>query len=317
MRIVFLDESTVNLNGDIDLSAIQSLGQLVCFDNSTEEDALVRGAGARILIVNKVPMTARVFDNLAGLGHVAEVATGTNNIDSAAAAQAGVSVSNVPGYASSCVAQHVFALILNLATHVHEYDRDVKAGDWQRSAVFTLLTYPTFELAGKTLGIVGFGAIGREVARIAQVFGLRILVHTRSPRSGTPYLFCSLPEIFKESDIVTLHCPLTKENRGMVTYDLLRSMKKNAIFINTARGPLVDQEALAQALNQGWIAGAGLDVLEQEPPRANPLLSGVKNLIITPHSAWSAREARQRLIDQAAENIKAFQEGRERNLVRG
>ena len=315
MKIVFLDESTITLNSDMDFSPIKALGELVCYPNSNHSETIQRAADAEVVIVNKVSMTEKIINSLPALKHIAVIATGYNNIDLAAAKKAAVRVTNVSGYAKNCVPQHTFALILNLATHAHDYDRDIRNGDWQKSSIFTLLTYPTFELAGKTIGIIGFGSIGRSVARIAKAMQMQIIIHDVLDFEHPEYKNSSLDQIYQKADIITLHCPLTADNKYMINRDVFKKMKSSAILINTARGPLVDQTALADALNTSQIAGAGIDVLDEEPPADNPLLAGVKNLIITPHSAWSTREARQRLIDEVAENIKAFSKGIARNAV--
>ncbi|MHC4737907.1 MAG: D-2-hydroxyacid dehydrogenase [Planctomycetota bacterium] len=317
MKVVFLDVATINLNDDMDFSSIKAIGELVCYANSSEAEAIERGGGAETVIVNKVPMTKRVMGSLPGLKHIAVIATGYNNVDISTAREAGICVTNVRGYAKDCVPQHTFALILNLATRTCDYNRDIRNGRWQKSGFFTLLSYPTFELAGKTIGIIGFGAIGRGVARIAEAMGMKVMTYDVGDFEDDEYKKSrsSVDEIFEKADIVSLHCPLTADNKYMVNREVFKKMKSSAILINTARGPLVDQAALAEALNNDEIAGAGIDVLDEEPPRDNPLLGDVKNLIMTPHSAWSTREARQRLIDEVAENIKAFSEGRERNII--
>ena len=317
MKIIYLDEGCVNLNNDIDYSAIEKLGDFEKYhQTSTEENVIRLSQGAEVLlVVNKVKVTDKVVQAMPGLKHVAVTATGYNNIDVNACKDAGVTVSNVPGYSTHSVAQHVFTMILNLATQIHTYDQDIKKGEWSRSEVFTLLKYPTFELKGKTLGVIGFGAIGKEVAKIGQAFAMNIMVNRRSQKQEAGYELCSLDELLKKSDVVSLCCPLTEDNQYMINVKTLKMMKSNALLINTARGPLVNQGDLAMALNENWIAGAGIDVLDEEPPKNNPLLGDVKNLIISPHSAWSTREARQRLIDEVALNIQAFLEGQDRNRV--
>jgi glycerate dehydrogenase len=292
MKIVFLDSSTMILNDDVDLSPLRALGELVCHAGSSGDEVVERSGDAETVIVNKVKMTREVIKKLPALKHIAVIATGYNNVDVKAASKSGIRVTNVRG-------------------------RDIKNGAWQKSSSFSLLTYPTFELAGRTIGIIGFGAIGRGVAEIACGFGMKVLVYDVADIGETEYQIASLDEIFTQADIVTLHCPLTDGNKYMINGDVLKKMKKSALLINTARGPLVDQTALAKALNGGEIAGAGIDVLDEEPPKDNPLLKDVKNLILSPHSAWSTREARQRLVDEVAENIKTYAEGRERNVVKG
>ena len=244
------------------------------------------------------------------------IATGYNNIDIQAAERARIPVTNVPGYAVSSVPQHVFALILNLVTSADKYSHDVRKGDWERSEMFTLLRYPTTELAGKTIGIIGFGTIGRAVAKIAEAFGMNVIMNRRSGEPKDGYPSTSLEEIYRQADIISLNLPLTDDNKYMIDKTALEQMKSTALLINTARGPLVNQYDLAHALNNGIIAGAGIDVLDDEPPKqGNPLLGDVSNCIITPHSAWSTIEARQRLVNEVALNIRSAMDGMPRNLV--
>jgi len=314
MRIVFLDEGTLTL-GDVDFAPLEALGDYVSYAGSTADEATERAAGAEIVIVNKVPVTVELLNGLDRLRMVSVVATGYNNVDLAAARRKGVRVCNVSGYAGFSVTQHTFALILNLVTKACVYHQDIVAGDWARAGSFNLLTYGTFELAGKRIGIIGFGAIGRRVARVAEAFGMTVLVNDIAPVADSERENTDLDTLLRESDVVTIHCPLTERTRGLIGRAELRKMKPTAILINTARGGIVDEDALAESLNAGRLAGAGVDVLSEEPPRDNPLLNDVRNIILTPHSAWSTREARQRLIDETAENIKAFLTGEERNIV--
>ncbi len=316
MKIVYLDEAAVNLDGDIDYSTLKKLGNLTCHASTkSDREAIDRLQSAEVLLTNKYPISEKLIAQLPGLKHVAETATGFNNIYIDACKRAGVSVSNVPGYSTDSVAQHVFTMILNLATRIHNYDADIRNGEWGKSDVFTLLKYPTFELKGKTLGVVGFGAIGKEVARIGQAFGMNVLVNRKSQKHEGGFVLVSMDELLEQSDVISLCCPLTKENKYMIDETALKKMKPNALLINTARGALVNQADLATALNEGQIGGAGIDVLDEEPPKDNPLLGEVKNLILSPHSAWSTREARQRLIDEVALNVEAFAKGEKRNWV--
>jgi len=314
MNIKFLDESTVTL-GDIDFSPLHTLGGYEGFVNSTELQIIERAGTAEVIIANKAPITAAVLNNLQKLRLVTVIATGYNNVDVAAAQKAGVRVCNVPGYAAASVPQHTFALILNLATKAYLYHRDIVAGKWQGAESFNLLTYPTFELAGKTIGIIGYGAIGREVARIAEAFGMNVLVHDAFEIKDGTYPNTDMEKLLEQSDVVTLHCPLTEDNRNLINTRTLAAMKSTAVLINTARGGLVDEKALFEALDSGAIAGAGVDVLSEEPPRSGNVLINARNSIITPHSAWSTLQARQRLVDETAQNIRAFIEGKPRNVV--
>ena len=315
MRIFFVDDTDIGLNGDIDFSGLQALGEYRSLPNGSEAEIIEHGAGVEIIAVNKAQITAAIFEAITTLRLVAVTATGYNNVDLDAARAAGVTVSNVAGYAGDTVPQHAFALILNLATKAYKYAADVERGDWQRSSSFTLLRYPAFELKGLTIGIVGFGVIGRGVARIAEGFGMRVLANDAFPIGDSVYPNTPLDEVLAESDFVTIHSPLTDETRNLIDAAALAKMKPTAFLINTARGGIVDEEALAAALHAGELAGAGFDVLTEEPPTAgNPLLDA-PNIIITPHSAWSTREARQALIDQTAINIRSFIAGTPRNVV--
>jgi glycerate dehydrogenase len=314
MTIVFLDEATVTLN-DIAFDGLKALGAYTGYPNSNEEEIIARAAAAEAVIANKTPLTARVIAALPRLKLITVIATGYNNVDLAAAAARGVAVCNVAGYAVTTVPQHTFALILNLATQAYRYHADIAAGAWQRSPAFTLLTYPTWELAGKNIGIVGYGAIGRGVARIAQGFGMEVLAYDTAPIKDPAVRVVELDALLRQADVVTVHCPLTDRTRNLIDAAALAKMKPTAILINTARGGIVDEQALAQVLNAGRIAGAGVDVLTREPPREGNVLLGAKNVILTPHSAWSTVEARQRLVDETAANIKAFMAGRPRNIV--
>ena len=318
MRILFADDTDISLNGDIDFSGLQALGEYHSLPNGSVAEIIEHGVASEVIVVNKALINAAVFEALDDLRLVAVSATGYNNVDLEAARGAGVTVSNVAGYAGDTVPQHAFALILNLATKAYRYAADVARGDWQRSASFTLLRYPTFELKGLTIGIVGFGVIGRGVARIAEGFGMRILAHDAFPIHDSPYApTLRSTSCLAESDFVTVHSPLTDQTRNLIDAAALARMKPSAYLINTARGGIVDEAALAAALHDGSLAGAGFDVLTEEPPSAgNPLL-GAPNIIITPHSAWSTREARQKLIDESVENIRSFIAGTPRNVVSG
>ena len=315
MKIVFLDESTITLDDDIDFSVLKQLGDYAGYPPSTEEEIIQRAAGAEVVIPNKVRMTPRVIESLDSLRLIAEIATGYDNVDLQAAQENNVTVCNVAGYAANTVPQHTFALILNLATKAHLYHADVMAGEWAKASSFNLLNYPTFELKGLTIGIIGFGTIGRGVAQIAEGFGMRVLAHDMAGIQGADYPNTDLETIFSESDFVTVHCPLTDQTRNLIDVEALGKMKPTAMVINTARGGIVDEEALAAALNSGRIAGAGFDVLTGEPPVEGNVLLTAKNVIMTPHCAWSTREARQKLVDETAQNIRTFFEGRPRNVV--
>lgn len=307
MKIVFLDEDTVVLHGDVDLSRVKALGEYAAYELAPTADPLPYCQDAEIIIVNKVRMSRENIEKLPKLRLICEAATGYDNIDIEAAQDCGVHVTNVAGYAKTAVAQHVFAMILSFATKIFSYYQDVLAGEWQKSKTFDLLKYDTFELGGRILGIIGFGSIGQGIAKIAEAFGMEILVHDVVDISSTGYRNHSLDEVLKGADIVSVMCPLTDQTKNLIDAAALKKMKPTAILINTARGGIVNESDLAEALNSGVIAGAGVDTLTKEPPmEGNPLLEPVKNLIITPHSAWSTRDARQRLMDIVVQKIEQY-----------
>lgn len=317
MKITVLDGYTLN-PGDISWSEIEKLGELVVYDRTPENEIIERSKGSEIVFTNKTPLGEEVFSKLPELKYVGVLATGYNVVDIEAAKKRGIIVTNIPTYGTKSVAQMTFALILELCHHVKEHSDAVRRGDWSECKDFTFWNYPLIELAEKTLGIVGFGRIGQQVADIAEAFGMNILAYdiTKNDQKTRKRFKWADPEyLFCNSDIVTLHCPLFPETKGIVNRDMLKRMKKTAFLINTSRGPLVVDEDLRWALNEGVIAGAGLDVLSVEPPKKdNPLLSA-KNCIITPHIAWGTREARERLMIIAADNLKAYLSGNPVNVV--
>ncbi len=316
MKIVFLDEDTVVLNRDIDLSRIRALGQYEGYSLLPSDNPVHFCSDAEVIIVNKVRINREHIDQLQKLELISVAATGYDNIDIQAAAERSVHVSNVAGYASETVVQHVFAMVLCFSNRIMSYHDDVIRGEWQKSKIFGLLKYHTFELAGKTFGIIGFGAIGRKAAHIAEAFGMHVSVYEVAGLSGTKYENQTLDEVLEESDVLSVHCPLTEKTRNLINAGSLRRMKKTSVLINTARGGIVNERDLADALNRGEIAGAGVDTLSVEPPvEGNPLLGDVKNLIITPHSAWTARDARQRLMNKVADRIESFSEGNREGLI--
>ncbi len=313
MKIVILDADTIS-NGDVSLQPITDLGDADVYDlkPAAEIPALVKDA--EILLCNKAEITASVMDAAPNLKMVGVFATGYNNIDLAAAKARGVIACNVPGYSTQAVAQHTFALILSLAGSIPQYSASVHAGDWVRSKQFTYFKYPQTCLVGKTLGIFGCGAIGKRVAAIGEAFGMRVLVHTRTPES-CPYETVDKETLFRTSDVLSFHCPLTEQNKGVICKETLSLMKPTALLINTARGGLAVEKDLADALNDGSIAGAGIDVLCAEPMHPeNPLLTA-KNCILTPHIAWAPPEVREKLVDLVAENVQLFINGTPHNIV--
>jgi len=315
-EVVFLDSHTLSLNNDLDFSNIDkicNLKKLELLDNDTVLDCCMN---AEIIIVNKLILDKKIISSLKDLRLICVIATGYNNIDIKAAKEKNIEVVNVPGYAKYSVSQHVFAMVLNLATKMYLYNEDVRKGQWEKSKDFGLLKYYTFELAQKIIGIIGFGAIGQNVARIAEGFDMKVMVYDVSSNIKSNYKVYPLNQVLSNADVITIHCPLTDNTRNLINKDTFELMKHSAILINTSRGGIVNEEDLLEALNSGRIAGAGIDVLSQEPPSAgNKLLHKAKNLIVTPHTAWSSREARQRMIDITADNINAYLNGKIINSV--
>ncbi|MCG2582596.1 MAG: D-2-hydroxyacid dehydrogenase [Marinobacter sp.] len=309
MKAVFLDADT--LGNDVDLTPIEIVaGGLVKHERTAPEQVLERIRGFDTVIVNKVVLNREHFEACPDLKTIAVVATGLNNIDQTAAKEHGIQVMNVTNYGRSTVAQHTMALMLALATRLLDYDRDVRAGRWGQSSMFCLMDHPIMELEGRTLGIVGYGDLGQGVAERARAFGMKILLAARPGQErgevdGYPRI--PLDELLPQVDVLSLHCLLTNDTRNMIGARELEMMKRHALLINTSRGGLVDEQALADALRAGTIGGAGFDVLTQEPPRhGNPLLADdIPNLIITPHSAWASREARQRIVEITARNLSS------------
>lgn len=316
MRIVVLDGHALN-PGDLSWAGLEALGEVVIHERTPAELTVDRAAGAEALIINKVALGDAELAALPGLRYIGVQATGVNIVDLAAARERGIVVTNVPAYGTASVAQHAFALLLELARGVGRHDRRVRQGAWTHCPDFAFWETPQVELADKVFGIVGFGEIGRAAARIAAAFGMRVLVHTRTPDlAAEETTFVSLDRLFSEADVVSLHCPLTPQTERLVNQGRLALMKKSAFLINTARGALIDEAALATALHQGDIAGAGLDVLAKEPPPADNPLLGAANCIITPHLAWATEAARLRLMDTVVANLRAFIAGVPQNMIR-
>lgn len=317
MKAVFPDFATVSRE-DIDLASLEASGiDLALFRVSTAEELPARLAPAEILITNKIRIGPAELAAAPHLKLICLAATGVNNVDLAAAQARDIGVCNISAYCTTSVVQHVYALILALTHHLSGYQRLLQDGAWKNSPQFCLLDYPIRELAGLKLGIVGYGELGRGVARAAPAFGLEVLVSERPGGPAQGGIRMPFDQLLAQADILTLHCPLTDATRGLIDAKALARMKPDALLINTARGALVDSAALAAALCAGRIAGAGIDVLPQEPPvGGDPLLdAAIPNLIVTPHVAWAAREARQRAIDEIARNIASFLAGGRRGRV--
>jgi glycerate dehydrogenase len=314
MKIVVLDGYTLN-PGDISWDELEGLGECKVHDRTSPGQLIERSKGAQVLLTNKVVLDREAMEQLPELVYIGVMATGYNVVEVGCARDRGIVVTNVPAYSTDSVAQLVFALLLELVSGVGKNDEAVRAGKWSRSPDFSFSEVSMMELAGLTMGIVGFGEIGRAVARIAEAFKMKVIVHTRTPGEGDGVLHVDLDSVFAKSDVVSLHCPLTPETEGLVNRDRLQRMKDTGILINTSRGPVVDEMALADALHTGEIAGAAVDVLSVEPPpEDNPLL-GVRNCIITPHIAWATQAARKRLMDTVIGNVRAWMEGKPKNVV--
>ncbi len=314
MHIVVLDGYTLN-PGDLSWAPLEALGTCTIHDRTPVPEIVSRSREADAILTNKTPLDAKTLGQLPRLRYVGVLATGFNVVDIEAARARGIPVTNVPSYSTLSVAQAVFAHILNLTHHVGHHAGTVRDGAWSSSKDFCYWVFPPVELAGLTMGIVGFGRIGQAVAGIAHAMGMRVIAHSPDPPADSFVEFLALEEVFRQSDVLSLHCPLTEETRNIVNRRRLGIMQSSAFLINTGRGPLVDEEALAEALNGGVIAGAGLDVLSVEPPPpTNPLLTA-RNCHITPHLAWATRAARVRLLQAAAENLRCFLEGRSCNVV--
>lgn len=316
MKIVVLDGYTLN-PGDLDWGPLENLGEAKIFDRSTAAQILERGADADVILSNKAILDKPVLQKFKNLKLIAVMATGFNNIDIKAAREFGILVCNASNYGSFSVAQHTFALLLELANRCGLHGDSVKNGGWSRSEDWSYQLRPLVELAGKTMGIIGFGNIGQKVAQIAHGFDMKVIATHKHPerdrREGVS--FVALADLLKNSDVVSLHCPLTDENKGFINAANLSLMKPSAFLINTSRGPLINERDLKEALEAGKIQGAGLDVLGQEPPSADNPLTSAKNCLVTPHHAWATRESRQRLMDIVVGNVGAFLRGEPRNLV--
>ena len=315
MDCVILDGYTLN-PGDLSWAPLERLGCLTIYDRTPPELTAARIGGAEAAMTNKTPIGRAVFEACPGLHYVGVLATGYNVVDLEAARDHGVTVTNIPAYSTEAVAQHVFALLLELTNRVGAHSESVRAGGWQRAEDFCYWEHPMVELAGKTLGIIGYGRIGQAVAIRAAAFGMEVLVcSSHTIREEAQIHAASLAEVYRRADILSLHCPLTEERRGMIDRRAIAEMKDGVLLINTARGPLIREEDLYEALCSGKVGGAALDVLSQEPPRNGNLLIGAPNCIITPHLAWGPRETRARLLEIAARNWAAFQAGTPVNAV--
>lgn len=313
LSIVALDALQLN---DLDWSALEALGDVTRYDNTQPEEVIERAAEADVLLVNKVKLSAQTLEKLPRLRYIGVLATGYDNVDLAAASARGVTVTNVPGYSSDSVAQLTFALLLEICHHVGAHSQRVMGERaWSRQSSYCFWDYPLFELAGRTMGIIGLGRIGLRVAEIARALGMRVLAYTRTPKAVEGVECVDFERLLRESDVISMNCPLTEQTRGLMDAAAFAKMKKSAIFINTARGGVVVEEDLRAALDEGVIAGAAVDVLSSEPPAEDNVLLDAKNIIITPHIAWATKEARTRLLGIVGENLKAYLAGNGQNIV--
>lgn len=316
MKIVITDADTVT-GGDISFDCFSEFGEVEIFGLTAPNEVADRIKDADIVLCNKTPMTRDNLKNAKNLRYIGLFATGFNNIDLEYTSAHGITVCNVPSYSTEAVAQQTFALLLEIVNRTHDYNNLVMQGDWIKSRTFSFFPLPIFELSGKTMGLVGYGSIGKRVADIAKAFGMKVLVYKRTPVDDPSVTFVSLDELLRESDVVSLHCPLNRDSENMMTAENFAKMKNGAVFINTARGGLVDEAALKQALTSGKLLGAGLDVLRTEPMSSECPLLGLKNCIITPHIAWAGLETRERLMKVVVSNIKSFLDGNAVNTVKG
>ncbi len=321
MKITVLDGFTLN-PGDLDWAELEMLGDLKVYDRTEMSRTVIieRCKDSEIILTNKTPMDSDTINSLPELKYIGVLATGFNVVDIKVAEKRGIPVTNIPTYGTDSVAQMVFAHILNFCHGVESHSQQVKSGKWAQSEDFCFWNRPLIELAGKTIGIIGFGRIGRRIGELGHAFGMKVLaqdvVQTRAP-DWPGFAWCNVEEVLKGSDFVSLNCPLTPENTGMINAAALRLMKPTAFLLNLSRGPLVVEEDLAEALKKGVIAGAGIDVMFKEPPAADNRLMSEPKISITPHIAWATREARSRLLNAAVSNVKAFLDGRKENIVNG
>lgn len=315
MKIVLTDCATVVSGGDLDLSRLEAFGEVTYYDETPAELTAERIKDADVVILNKTVIGKRELDAAKNLKLIALFATGYNNIDVKYAAKRGVAVCNAGVYSTAAVAQHTFAFILEHASAVAQYDKVVRDGDWIRSRLFAVFSKPTSELAGRTLGIFGLGAIGTQVARIANAFDMRVIAYSRTPKEVAGVEFVSFDELLAQSDYLTVHCPLTDQTAKMFDAEAFSKMKDGAYFINTARGGVIDEYALRDAVTSGKLSGAGIDVLTVEPMVADCPLYNIPNITVTPHIAWAPLDTRSRLLDIVISNLEAFIAGTPKNKV--
>lgn len=318
MKIVVLDGYTLN-PGDLSWDSLKKLGTLTVYDRTEEKKAAERIGDAELVFTNKTPIKRKTMEACPNLKFIGVLATGYNVVDVKAAEERKITVTNIPGYATDAVAQYVFALLLELCYHVGEHSNSVKAGEWERSRDFCYWNEPLVELCGKTLGIIGYGRIGKKTAQIAIAFGMKVLAFTPHPdknQENQNLKFVLLDDLLRKSDVISLHCPLTPKSEGMINKDSISKMKPHVMIVNTSRGPLIDEQDLYDALVSRKVAGAAVDVVSTEPIKSdNPLLKA-PNMILTPHIAWAPKETRERLMATAVENLETYLRGRPQNIVK-
>lgn len=317
MKIVVLDGYTLN-PGDISWAGMEAFGEIAVYDRTNPEDVVSRIGDAEVVYTNKTPITRETLDACPNLKFIGVLATGYNIIDIAAAKEKGIPVSNIPTYGTAAVSQFAIALLLELCHHIGAHSDAVKAGEWSSNPDWCFWKYPLVELDGKTMGIIGFGRIGQDTGKIAQALGMKVLAYDAFKRpeleSDTCH-YADLDTLLKESDVISLHCPLFPDTEGIINKDTIAKMKDGVMIINDSRGPLIVEQDLRDALDSGKVAGAALDVVSTEPIKMDNPLLGAKNVILTPHIAWAPKESRQRLMDIAVENLKAYVDGQPQNVV--
>lgn len=317
MKIVILDGFAAN-PGDLSWKGLERFGEVICYPRTAREELLKRCEGAQVLLTNKTVLDRETIGSLPQLEMIGVLATGYNIVDIGAAKERGIPVCNVPAYSTDSVAQLIFAFILQHANHVYEHTRSVQQGDWVRSQDFSYMIAPQTELADKTIGFVGFGHVAQKTADIAAAFGMRVIAHSRTMKGQEDrknFRWVSLEELCAQADYISVNCPLTPQTQGLVNRDFLARMKPSAMLINTSRGPVIEEQDLADALNHGIIAAAAVDVLSTEPPKANNPLLSARNIYFTPHVGWATKEARTRLLRITEENLEAFVKGSPQNIV--
>ena len=315
MKLLLTDCATLKVGGDLSLDTFKQFGEVTEYENISRAELLKETADTDIILCNKTLIDKEVFDSAPKLKYIGLFATGYNNIDTEYAAKSGVTVCNAGGYSTNAVAQQVMGYILTHYTKIPQYDAFVKSGGWKETEVFSPLVFSTEEVFGKTLGIVGYGSIGKAVERAAKGLGINVLVYTRTVRENGETRFVDFDTLLRESDIISLHCPLNEQSADMMNEEAFNKCKDGAFFINTSRGGTVDEEALYNALNTGKLSGAAVDVLKAEPQSRNSRLETAPNIIITPHTSWAPLATRKRLLGIVEDNIKAFLAGKPQNKI--